>query len=131
LGLSTTLIDPGAINFSQSWVSPNDYAKVITQKGWIGEPLNVIIRDGKMISFDNRRLDAALSLKMDKVPVNIVNGTDAYPKSTTGKTWNDAFNERLKRNGLGEYGSSERPAVGKVDGEARINKNREKRVGCK
>ncbi|WP_308415612.1 RHS repeat-associated core domain-containing protein, partial [Pectobacterium versatile] len=130
LGLSGSFIDPRLINFSQSWVSSNDYAEVISHKGWIGDPLNVIIRDGKMISFDNRRLDAALSLDMKEVPITIVEGSGSYPKSTTGKTWDNAFNERLSKNGLGQYGTPERPAIGKVDGEARIKKNRSNRVGC-
>ena len=130
LGLSPIMVDPRLINFSQSWVSPNDYAAVMNQKGWFGDPLNVMIRDGQMVSFDNRRLDAALENKVDKVPVNIVDEESPYPKSTTGKSWNDAFDERLGRNGLGKYGASERPVIGKADGQARVARNRRDKVGC-
>jgi hypothetical protein len=31
----------------------------------------VIIRDGQIVNFDNRRLDAALENKTGKVPVNV------------------------------------------------------------
>jgi RHS repeat-associated protein len=129
-GLTPTMVDPNLLAFSQSWISPNNYAEVISQKGWIGEPLNVIERDGRFVSFDNRRLDAARELGMRKVPVTKVGGPGAYPKSTTGKTWNDAFDERLSRNGLGQYGTMERPAVGKTAGQARIDCNRSTKVGC-
>jgi uncharacterized protein RhaS with RHS repeats len=130
LGLNPILVDPSLINFSQSWVSPNDYTTVMNQKGWIGDPLNVMIRDGQMVSFDNRRLDAALENKMGKVPVNIVDGASPYPSSTTGKSWNDAFDERLGRNGLGKYGTSERPVIGREAGASRIAQNRSNKVGC-
>jgi RHS repeat-associated protein len=130
LGWSPIGIDPNSINFSQSWVSPNDYAEVISKKGWIGDPLNVMERDGKLVSFDNRRLDAARQLGMKEVPAEMVKGSDPYPKSTTGKTWNDAFNERLNRNGLGQYGTSERPAIGAKAGAERISSNRGGKVGC-
>lgn len=102
----------------------------MSAKGWIGEPLTVINRNGTLVSFDNRRLAAAQSLGLDHVPVNIVNGSDPYPKSTTGKTWDDAFNERLGRNGLGQYGTPETPAVGAEAGKDRITQNRREKVGC-
>ncbi|WP_275359588.1 RHS repeat-associated core domain-containing protein [Xenorhabdus bovienii] len=133
LGLNTIMIDPRLINFSQSWVSPHNYADAIarTNSGWIGPPLRVIIRDGIKISYDNRRLDAALSLGMREVPVEIVNGAAHYPSSPNPeKTWDRAFNQRLNNNGLGEYGTSERPAIGRVDGNVREQQNRENRVGC-
>jgi hypothetical protein len=60
--LNPVLVDPGLINFSQSWVTPNEYAALISEKGWIGDPLTAVIRDGQMVSFDNRRLDASLEL---------------------------------------------------------------------
>jgi RHS repeat-associated protein len=129
-GLDPIMVDPSTINFSQSWVSPNNYADVMAQKGWIGDPLNVMERNGQLVSFDNRRLAAAQANNMSEVPVNMVKGTDPYPPSTTGKTWDDAFNERLGRNGLGPTGTPETPAVGKVDGAQRIAENRSNRVGC-
>ncbi|WP_151636244.1 RHS repeat-associated core domain-containing protein [Noviherbaspirillum aerium] len=130
LGLNPSYIDPNTINYSQSWVSPNDYVEVMFKKGWIGDPLNVINRDGVLVSFDNRRLAAAQSLGLKEVPVNMVAGSSAYPKSTTGKTWDVAFNERLKKNGLGQYGTPEKPAIGAEDGTKRITQNRSNRVGC-
>jgi hypothetical protein len=39
--------------------------------------------------------------------------------------------KRLRDNGLGEHGTPETPAVGKVDGANRIAENRSNRVGCK
>jgi hypothetical protein len=124
------MLDPNSLNYSQSWISPNNYADVMSQKGWIGDPLNVINRNGKLVSFDNRRLDASQDLAMKEVPVNMVDGIDPYPASTTGKTRDDVFNERLKRNGLGDNGTSERPAVGKAAGADQIAKNRGKIGGC-
>lgn len=100
------------------------------QKGWIGDPLNVMIRDGKMESFDNRRFLAAQELDMGKVPINIVDGSTPYPKFTTGKTWNDAFDQRLRENGLGKYGTSDQPAIGKDQGKMRIAENKRNRCGC-
>ncbi|MBW8724509.1 MAG: ParB N-terminal domain-containing protein, partial [Inquilinus limosus] len=129
LGLNPVMVDPNSLNFSQSWVSPNDYAAVMKQKGWIGDPLTVMNRDGTLVSFDNRRLAAAQALGLKEVPVNFVDGNDPYPKSTTGKSWNDAFNERLSRNGLGQYGTPETPAVGKTEGTPRIAQNRRNKVG--
>ncbi|MES2636250.1 MAG: hypothetical protein V4605_02915, partial [Pseudomonadota bacterium] len=130
LGLSPIMLDPNTLNYSQSWISPNNYADVMAKKGWIGDPLNVINRNGNLVSFDNRRLDASQALAMKEVPVNMVEGFDPYPASTTGKTWNDAFDERLKRNGLSEIGTSERPVVGKAAGADQIAKNRGKMGGC-
>lgn len=69
-------------------------------------------------------------LSCAEVPINIVNGTDSYPKSTTGKTWDNAFDDRLKKNGLGRYGVADRPAVGKDAGAQRIMQNRGNKVGC-
>ena len=53
-----------------------------------------------------------------------------YPKSTTGKTWDEIFDQRLKDNGLGRYGTPERPAVGKAAGKQRVAENRVNRCGC-
>ncbi|MCY0911390.1 RHS domain-containing protein [Massilia sp. H27-R4] len=130
LGLSPITVDPSSLNFSQSWVSANDYAAVMREQGWIGDPLTVINRNETLVSFDNRRLAAAQELGLKGVPVNIVNGSDIYPKSPNGKTWDEAFDKRLRENGLGQYGTSETPAIGKNDGKKRIQENRINRCGC-
>ena len=129
-GLAPVMVDPSTINFSQSWVSDNDYAAVMSEKGWIGPPLNVIERDGQLVSFDNRRLAAAQANNMAEVPVNIVDGSDPYINSP-GKTWDQAFDKRLSQNGLGSKGTPETPAIDKYpDGVKRIAQNRSARVGC-
>ncbi|QPI53017.1 RHS domain-containing protein [Massilia antarctica] len=130
LGLSPITVDPSSLNFSRSWVSANDYAAVMPEQGWIGDPLTVINRNGTLVSFDNRRLAAAQELGLKGAPVNIVNGSDIYPKSPNGKTWDEAFDKRLRENGLGQYGTSETPAIGKIDGKKRVQENRINRCGC-
>ena len=67
---------------------------------------------------------------MKEEPDNMVNGSDPYPPSTTGKTWDDAFNDRLTKNGLGPSGTPDTPAVGGIEGKKRIQDNRRKKIGC-
>ena len=54
---------------------------------------------GQLVSYDNRRLDAAREIG-NLVQVERVNPDDTYPGSTTGRTWRDQFQKRFndKRN---------------------------------
>jgi len=77
----------------------------------------VIDVNGQLVSYDNRRLDAAREVG-DPVRVQQVNPDDAMPESSTGKTWQQMFEKRRndKRNtALGgcvpEQGLPDRPTV--------------------
>ena len=99
-GLKT--VDPNDINFSQRTISGNNYAETMS-KGewdWNRSPLNVMEVDGQLVSYDNRRLDAALEANLKEVKVNVVDPNAIHPDSTTNKTWADKFKERFndKRN---------------------------------
>lgn len=50
-------------------------------------PLNVLEVDGQLVTYDNRRLDAALEAGVEKVAVQRVDPNAVHPSSTTGKTW--------------------------------------------
>lgn len=66
------------------------------QFDWNRSPLNVIIIDGRLVSYDNRRLDAALEAGLEKVKVNIVDPNSPHPNSSTGRTWSQKFQDRFK-----------------------------------
>jgi hypothetical protein len=89
-------IDPSTINFSQRTISSNNYADLMSsgQWDWDRSPLRVMEVDGQLVSYDNRRLDAARQAGQ-QVRVTVVDPNDPYPDSTTGKTWGDKFNERF------------------------------------
>jgi RHS repeat-associated protein len=91
-------VDPQTINFSQRTVSPHDYAQLMREGQWDwnrpGTALRVIDVGGQLVSYDNRRLDAAREVG-DPVRVSRVNPDDAFPDSTTGKTWWDKFKQRF------------------------------------
>ena len=78
--------------------------------------LRVMDVDGQLVTYDNRRLDAALESNTDQVPIQRVNPDDPFPDSTTGKTWSEKFQQRFsdprnKRAGgtVPDDGISERP----------------------
>jgi RHS repeat-associated protein len=111
LGLDPVWVDPKDVNFTQRTVSKklsdgtpiSELTKSMEKNGFDlskGKPLNVMIVDGQMVSYDNRRLLAAQNANLDKVPINIVDPDAVHPDSTTGKTWRDKFAERRndKRN---------------------------------
>jgi hypothetical protein len=52
---------------------------------WNRSPLNVINVNGQLVTYDNRRLDAALEAGLDKVKVTIVDPNSPHPDSFTGK----------------------------------------------
>jgi RHS repeat-associated protein len=91
-------VDPKSINFSQRTIADNNYAELMSSGEWDWEradsELRVMDVDGQLVSYDNRRLDAALEAGVDRVPIRQVNPNDAHPDSTTGKTWGDKFKER-------------------------------------
>ena len=97
-GLTQKWVDPKDINFSQRTISRNNYAEIMRngQFDWNRSPLNVIIIDGRLVSYDNRRLDAALEAGLEKVKVNIVDPNSPHPNSSTGRTWSQKFQDRFK-----------------------------------
>nr|WP_234380181.1 DUF6531 domain-containing protein [Streptomyces sp. CMB-StM0423] len=113
-------VDPEDINFSQRTVTENDYADRMRAGDWDWSrpdaPLDVMDVDGQLVSYDNRRLDAAREIGQP-VPVRRVDPNAPHPASTTGRTWGQQFQRRMNsgrnRNALGEpvprQGLSERP----------------------
>jgi hypothetical protein len=91
-------VDPQTINFSQRTVSPHDYVELMRQGQWDwnrpGGALRVIDVGGQLVSYDNRRLDAAREVG-GLVRVQRVNPGDPFPDSTAGKTWWDKFKQRF------------------------------------
>ena len=121
LGLSPIeWVDPNSINFSQRTIADNNYAELMNANQWDWErtesALRVMDVDGQLVTYDNRRLDAALESNTDQVPIQRVNPDDPFPDSTTGKTWSEKFQQRFsdprnKRAGgtVPDEGISERP----------------------
>jgi hypothetical protein len=112
-------LDPNDINFSQRSITENDYSEAMRagQWDWNRSPVHVMEIDGQLVSYDNRRLDAA---REAGVPVGVVRvrPDDPHPESTTGKTWAEKFQERFTdpRNRLDgrpvpNTGLSERPTA--------------------
>jgi RHS repeat-associated protein len=91
------LVDPNDINFSQRTISSNNYAELMKagKWNWARSPLRVMDVDGQLVSYDNRRLDAAREAG-EQVLVERVNPSDPHPDSTTGKTWAQKFAERFR-----------------------------------
>ena len=84
-------VSPGKVNYSQRTVSDIrvfDAAKY--------QPIKVIVVDGQMVSYDNRRLLAAQNAGLEKITVDIVDKNAPHPDSSTGKTWWQKFQERFK-----------------------------------
>ncbi|EBS4567996.1 type IV secretion protein Rhs, partial [Salmonella enterica subsp. enterica serovar Tanger] len=98
LGLTGEWVNPKDINFSQRTISPHDYAEIMRNDGWDWDrsPLRVIDIDGQLVSYDNRRLDAALEAGLDKVKVIRIDPNAPHPDSSTGKTWLQKFRERFR-----------------------------------
>ncbi|MGV9250464.1 RHS repeat-associated core domain-containing protein [Streptomyces sp. NPDC003697] len=113
-------LDPADVNFSQRTVSPNDYVEKMRNGEWDwtrpGTALRVMEVDGQLVTYDNRRLDAAREVGTP-VAVVRVNPDDPHPDSTTGMTWREKFEQRMtdrrNRNERGERvpptGLTERP----------------------
>ncbi|MER6717639.1 hypothetical protein [Streptomyces halstedii] len=78
--------------------------------------LKVVEVDGQLVSYDNRRLDAAREVGRPVI-IERVDPNAVHPDSTTGRTWAQQFQRRMNsarnRNELGEpvppTGLKERP----------------------
>jgi RHS repeat-associated protein len=113
-------VDPKTINFSQRTISGNDYADQMRAGTWDwtrpGTALRVMEVNGQLVTYDNRRLDAALDVDSPRVPITRVDPAAPDGISTAGRTWQQAFTKRLNdpRNAraggrLPPEGISERP----------------------
>ncbi|MGH3310759.1 MAG: hypothetical protein ACRDP3_09260 [Streptomyces sp.] len=92
-------VDPSEINFSQRTVASNDYAEQMKSGKWDwdrpGSALRVMEVDGQLVTYDNRRLDAAREAGKP-VTIERVNPDDPFPNSPVGKTWGDKFKARFR-----------------------------------
>ena len=115
-------VDPKTINFSQRTVSGNNYAEQMRAGTWDwerpGTALRVMEVNGQLVTYDNRRLDAALEVESSRVPITRVDPAAPDGISSAGRTWQQAFTKRLNdpRNAraggrLPPEGTSERPTV--------------------
>jgi RHS repeat-associated protein len=115
-------VDPSKINFSQRSVAGNDYAGQMRAGTWDwtrpGTALRVMEVNGQLVTYDNRRLDAAFEAGETKVPITRVDPAAPDGISTAGRTWQQAFTKRLNdprnvRAGgrVPPEGTSERPTV--------------------
>ncbi|MDQ1009506.1 RHS repeat-associated protein [Streptomyces sp. V4I23] len=112
--------NPEDLNFSQRTVSPNDYVEKMRSGEWDwrrpGTALKVMEVDGQLVSYDNRRLDAAREVGRPVI-IERVDPNAVHPDSTTGRTWAEQFRRRMNsarnRNELSEpvppTGLQERP----------------------
>lgn len=86
------------INYSQRTVSQNvDLYTADMQAGrwnWARSgPLRVIERDGQLASYDNRRLLAAQTAGLERVPIQVVE--EHAPAHGGARTWGEPFDARL------------------------------------
>ncbi|RMI37049.1 hypothetical protein EBN88_19985 [Streptomyces triticirhizae] len=98
LGLSPELVNPNDINFSQRTISANDYAEAMRNGAWDWQrsgPLHVMEVDGQLVSYDNRRLNAAREAGLQQVPIQRVDPSAPHPDSTSGRTWGQQFQRRF------------------------------------
>lgn len=58
-------------------------------------PIQVMIVDGQMVSYDNRRLLAAQNANLGSLEVQILDANGPHPASTKGKTWKQQFKKRF------------------------------------
>ncbi|MFF5176038.1 DUF6531 domain-containing protein [Micromonospora sp. NPDC000089] len=97
-------VDPEDINFSQRTVSPNDYLSDMLSGAWDwnrpGAPLRVLDRGGQLVSYDNRRLDAARAARAQdptyRVRVERVDPLAPNPEKGSGMNWDKSFEKRMK-----------------------------------
>ncbi|MER5527392.1 RHS repeat-associated core domain-containing protein [Streptomyces sp. NPDC002677] len=97
-------VDPNQINFSQRTVSPNNHAEAMRSGDWDwsrpGTALKVIERNGQLVSYDNRRLDAAREVRAEdpsyRVRVERLDPSAANPAKTSGASWEESFEIRMK-----------------------------------
>ena len=91
LGLELIFVNPNGINYSQRTVSE---IRVFDPSKY--KPINVIIVDGQMVIYDNRRLLAAQNAGLNTLEINTVQADELFPLSKKKKTWWDKFKERYK-----------------------------------
>ena len=89
-GLELVVVDPMNINYSQRTVSQIR----IWDASKYTKPIDVIVVDGQMVSYDNRRLLAAQNAGLESLEVNVVKGDDIMPGSKS--TWSDKFKKRFR-----------------------------------
>ena len=90
LGLELIFVNPNDINYSQRTVSE---IRVFDPSKY--KPINVIIVDGQMVTYDNRRLLAAQNAGLNTLEINTVEADELFPLSKKN-TWWDKFKERYK-----------------------------------
>ena len=92
--------DPTKINFSQRSVASNDYAELMKSGKWDwtrpGTALRVLEVNGQLVTYDNRRLNAALEAGETRVAIDRVDPSAPDGISTAGRTWQQAFDKRFR-----------------------------------
>lgn len=118
---ATRYVDPQEINFSQRTVGSDiyQYAKAMKEGkfDWNRSgPIIVMYQDGKLVSYDNRRLMAARMSGVKSIPVKVVDPNATMPGSTM--TWGEALSKKLdspkniKTGGtLPKHGTNDIPGV--------------------
>ena len=76
LELELIFVNPNDINYSQRTVSE---IRVFDPSKY--EPINVIIVDGQMVTYDNRRLLAAQNAGLNTLEINTVQADELFPLS--------------------------------------------------
>jgi RHS repeat-associated protein len=115
-------VDPKDLWFSQYTISGNNYAELMKSGDWdwsqTGSELRVLEMNGHLVTYDNRRLDAALEAGQDRVPITRLSSSDPDPASTTGRTWDQSFKRRFNsarnraaRGKVPDGGTQDRPIV--------------------
>jgi RHS repeat-associated protein len=115
-------VDPKELWFSQHTISGNNYAELMQSGQWDwsqeGSALRVLEMNGHLVTYDNRRLDAALEAGQERVPITRLNATDPDPASTTGRTWEQSFKRRFNsprnraaKGRVPDGGTKDRPIV--------------------
>jgi hypothetical protein len=121
-GGDTEWVDPKDLWFSRYTISGNTYAETMKAGEWDwsqpGSELRVLEMNGHLVTYDNRRLDAALEAGQERVPITRLNSTEADPASTTGRTWEQSFKRRFNsprnrsaRGRVPDGGTKDRPIV--------------------
>ncbi|MEV0189825.1 RHS repeat-associated core domain-containing protein [Kitasatospora purpeofusca] len=100
-------VDPNLINFSQRTVNPNvrEYLEAMMQGTWdwnrSGTALQVIERNGQLVTYDNRRLYAARQVRLQdpgyRVKITRLDPQAPNPAKSSGMIWEDSFEERMMK----------------------------------
>ena len=115
-------VDPKDLWFSQHTITGNNYAELMQSGQWDwsqeGSSLRVLEMNGHLVTYDNRRLDAALEAGQERVPITRLSATDPDPASTTGRTWDQSFKRRFNsprnraaKGRVPDGGTKDRPIV--------------------